>query len=254
MEVLRSWMSRLPRGVKAPLKVVRAVWRVALAVVPSGLRRMAVREGLRRRHGLISVGWDFDYQIRDDVTFGYACKLGGPVLITDAAIGDFTYIEPGCRISSVDIGKYCSIGPYSIVGAAQHPIDTLVSSHPRFYMAAPHFKYDLVEADSHDSWIRTQVGHDVWMGAGATVLGGVRVGDGAIVGAGAVVTKDVPPYAVVGGVPAKVIRYRFPPEVIDLLLELAWWDRDTDWLRENLGLMMDVEKLCDRYGVMRLEA
>ena len=248
MTRLQDRARHLPEGIRRPLKLVRSLVRVVVALVPSGIRRMVVKERLRRRHRLVTVGWDFDYQIRDDVTFGEACKLGGPVLITDATIGDFTYIEPGCRVSSVAIGKYCSIGPYAIVGAAQHPIATFASSHPRFYMAAPHFRYDLVEDERHESWMKARVGHDVWVGAGATVLGGVQVGDGAIVGAGAVVTKDVPPYAVVGGVPAKVLRYRFAPDVIDALLEIAWWDRDEQWLRDNLDAMTDVDTLVARFG------
>jgi acetyltransferase-like isoleucine patch superfamily enzyme len=240
---VRDRAASLPRIVKVPLKFLRLLARITVALVPSELRHMAEGERLRRRHGLVTVGRDFGYQIRDDVEFGEGCKLGGPVLITDATIGDFTYIEPGCRVSAVDIGKYCSIGPYCIVGAAEHPTDKYVSSHPRFYMAAPHFRYDLVDSETHHSWVRTRIGHDVWMGAGATVLGGVNVGHGAIIGAGAVVTKDVPAYAVVGGVPARILRYRFADEVIRSLLGSTWWDRDDAWFRDNLHLMVDAEAL-----------
>lgn len=233
--------SRLPASVKGPLRLVRSAVRLLIALVPSGVRRMVVRQRLRRRHGLVSVGWDLDYQIREDVTFGRGCKLGGPVLITDASIGDFTYIEPGCRVSSVDIGKYCSIGPYCIVGAADHPVSDFVSSHPRFYMAAPHFGYDLADEELRGSFERSRIGNDVWLGAGAAVLGGVTVGDGAIIGAGAVVTRDVEPYAIVGGVPARLIRHRFDPDTVRVVRDAAWWDRDDEWLRANLPLMTDVQ-------------
>jgi len=92
------------------------------------------------------------------------------------------------------------------------------------------------------------VGNDVWIGLRAAVKDSVVVGDGAVVAAGAVVVSDVPPYAIVGGVPAKLIRYRFSPEVIDFLLDLKWWDRNDEWFHENWVKFHDVQKLVAESG------
>ncbi len=85
------------------------------------------------------------------------------------------------------------------------------------------------------------IGNDVWIGSNVLIIGGIKIGDGAIVAAGAVVTKDVPPYAIVGGIPARIIRFRFDKEQINKLLELKWWNKDDDWLIKNNYLFCNVE-------------
>ena len=88
-----------------------------------------------------------------------------------------------------------------------------------------------------------EVGNDVWIGENVFFQGGVIIGDGAVVLAGAVVTKDVPPYAIVGGVPAKVLKYRYDEETIKFLLSIKWWDKDVNWLRDNWQLLCDINRL-----------
>lgn len=95
---------------------------------------------------------------------------------------------------------------------------------------------------------RTLIGHDVWIGSGALILDGKVIGNGAIVGARAVVTRDVPPYAIVVGAPAKVIRYRFEPDVIEALQAAAWWDRDPDWIIQNHIDFADVSMFIKNHG------
>lgn len=209
-------------------------------LMPSGARRVLQRRSLQKKHGLRSLGPEFDYWIADNNIFGSNCRLGGPAYVAGSSLGDYSYIEVGCRVSMTDIGRFCSIGPYSAIGLAEHP-DDYVSTHPYFYRSLPHIGYDLVRKDQHQDLIRTKLGHDVWIGHGAIVKGGVNIGHGAIVGAGAVVTQDVLPYAVVAGVPARLLRYRFEPRIVDALLESRWWDRDLDWLRKHVNEMRDIE-------------
>ena len=92
-----------------------------------------------------------------------------------------------------------------------------------------------------------RIGHDVWIGANALILPEVTIGDGAVIAAGAVVTRDVPPYAIVGGVPARVIRYRFSPEMIDAFLEIKWWDWPLEKIKENFDLFYHPELFCKAF-------
>ncbi len=163
-------------------------------------------------------------------------RLGGSVSMK-GKIGAFTYIRSGGRIAGVEsIGRFCSIALDVVIGDGHHAMDWL-STHP-FQWGDSHFDaayFATPQKPSLFSKIKTLIsntkkhviiGNDVWMGSGCRVLRGVRIGDGAVIGAGAVVTKDVPPYAVVGGVPAKIIRYRFEEKTIAELLKLQWWQYD----------------------------
>lgn len=221
--------------------------RLAVALLPSGITRLARRRRLVRRHGLARVGPDFDYWIADNNHFEEHCGLGGPVYISGSTIGAWTYVEVGSRISQADIGRFCSIAPYSVVGMAEHPTTGFVSTHPAFYRHAPGNGWDLVDRDLHQELQRTRVGNDVWIGVGACVRGGLTIGDGAIVGAGAVVTRDVEPYEVVGGVPARTIRYRFDETTRQALLESRWWEHDADWLRQHAHDLRDVDAFLERH-------
>lgn len=219
----------------------RRVGRALGTLLPAGLRRLLMRRRLQGKHGLRALGPEFDYWIADNNTFESGCRLGGPAYIGGSSFGAYSYVEVGCRVSLANVGRFCSIGPFAVIGLAEHPGD-YVSTHPYFYRHLPHIGYDLVNADQHQDLTRTTLGHDVWVGHGAIVKGGVTIGHGAIIGAGAIVTHDVPPYAVVAGVPARVLRYRFEQPVIDALLASRWWDRELDWLRRHATEMRDVDR------------
>jgi acetyltransferase-like isoleucine patch superfamily enzyme len=221
--------------------------------VPSGLRQARLFRQLRERLGLTHVGSDDGLTVISS-SFGKHCRVTGPLVICDSVIGDWSYVETGCRIVHADIGKFTSIAPSCCIGMSAHPVDGFVSTHPLFYLNRPEFDYTLVERDYHQEYQRTTIGSDVWIGVGACVKAGVRVGDGAIIGAGAVVTRDVPPFAIVGGVPARLIRNRFDPETVEFLLEFKWWERDEQWLRRNWRQFHDVESLCRTFGQKSCDA
>ena len=146
-------------------------------------------------------------------------------------VGKFSYgcfnpmnIRPG-----VKIGRYCSFGRNVMVFDANHPIE-FTSTHPFFY--EPSFGY---VDEFHAVQVSKVIENDVWIGHNALIMPNVkRIGNGAIIGAGAVVTKDVPDYAIVAGNPAKLIRYRFSPETIEKLLEEKWWEKDIEEIKPDI--------------------
>ncbi|HVS51285.1 MAG TPA: CatB-related O-acetyltransferase [Opitutaceae bacterium] len=146
----------------------------------------------------------------------------------NTVVGRYTYLKPGAIIyPNTTVGRFCSIGRGVHIGPHTHPTNFL-STHP-FQFYAGEFKEDAPYQDVRRvpfdmSARRTSVGHDVWIGTNAIVMPGVTIGHGAIVGAGSIVTHDVPPYAIVVGTPARVLRYRFEEETVAALLELEWWN------------------------------
>lgn len=153
------------------------------------------------------------------------------------SIGKYTYGIRGSRFpiltagTRIEIGKFCSI--------AQHVL-FVVGRHPTEYVSTFPFRARFLEGGrACDEEIIQEVitiGNDVWIGTRATIMANVRIGHGAVVAAGAVVVKDVPPYAVVAGVPAKVVKMRFDPDQVERLLEIAWWDWPDERIRENIDL------------------
>ena len=144
------------------------------------------------------------------------------------------------------IGKFCSIacGAKFIFNCANHTLKSLSTyTFPLFYE-----EWDLPKSEVAAAWDNKGdivIGNDVWIGFEAVILAGVKIGDGAIIGARAVVTKDVPPYSIVGGIPAKVIRKRYSPDIIEQLLSLRWWDWTKEKIKRNLPFIMsgDIENL-----------
>ena len=132
------------------------------------------------------------------------------------------------------VGKFCSVANHARLNPSNHPTWRATQHHFTYRSA----KFGLgPDDDAFFAWRKghpVTLGHDVWVGHGALVMPGVTVGTGAVVASGAVVTKDVPDYAIVAGVPARVIKYRFPAELRDKLLSLAWWD----WEHARLAAAM----------------
>jgi len=163
-------------------------------------------------------------------------------------IGSYSYIGPDCRLNA-DIGKFCSISAGVITVEGMHPVNR-VSTSPVFY--SPHNQCNTSFTNSLDfddllfidkvRKIACRIGNDVWIGENVSLKGGITIGNGACIAMGAVVTKDVPPYSIVGGVPAKIIRMRFCEEQIKILERSQWWDREEDWLIKNKESFTNIDQ------------
>lgn len=173
--------------------------------------------------------------VSSDSFFDKTVSIYRGVKIKKSKIGKYTYVSANTDIENTEIGKYCSIADHCRIGMATHTMENL-STSPLFTQKNNACRVSWSPKDVNDNISRrVLIGNDVWVGSHALILGGVRIGDGAVVGAGAVVTKDIPPYSIVGGVPARVIRYRFTEAIIEELLKTRWWDYSDDELRRNIG-------------------
>lgn len=172
-------------------------------------------------------------------------------------LGYGSYIGENSKIRA-NVGKYCSIGNDVRVVIGRHPFEEpYVSTSPCFYsknttrtQCGESYATDqLFEEYKYVDGYHVKIGNDCWIGERAILIGGITVGDGAVVLASACVTKDVPPYAIVGGVPAKILRYRYDEETISFLEHVKWWDKSPDWIRENYLLFSD---MCEFKKQMQL--
>ena len=167
-----------------------------------------------------------------NTTINGPVKIGTNCYIAEATIDRFSYVVDGAYILMADIGPFSSIGKNVFVGLPVHPID-YVSTSPAFYSSYNQCGEDLVKVKHEtNEFVPTKIGADVWIGNASMIKGGVSIGHGAIIGACSLVTKDVPPYSIVGGVPAKIIKYRFDFEIIDKLISSRWWEHKQEHLRE----------------------
>lgn len=176
--------------------------------------------------------------------FGIYNTIYDNVSLNNVTLGDFTYIASNTKIMNTKIGKFCSIGPYCYIGSSKHPTN-FVSTHPIFYSTLKQAQICFSSENAFKEYEDIEIGNDVWVGLMSVILDGVTIGNGSVVAAGAVVTKDVPPYAVVGGVPAKIIKYRFDENIIKQLEKIKWWDFDIDFLSKNYDKFQDVNLLLD---------
>lgn len=162
-----------------------------------------------------------------NVSLGKGSKIFNDVVIGENVnIDDYSYINRGTIVSSGSIGKFCSIGPYCQIGLDEHPMEAL-STSPFTYL-----RENEVRNNFRNPPI---IGHDVWIAGNVTILRGVEIGTGSVVAAGSVVTKDVKPYEIVGGVPAKKIKNRFDDDKIESLLNSLWWDNPLDEIKEHIS-------------------
>lgn len=184
-------------------------------------------------------------------TFGAWTEVGAYSDIMLSEFGDYSYCSRSCDFANATVGKFANIASGVRVGATDHPLHT-ASLHHFLYRSASYWE----DAEDDAEWFvkrrkrRAVIGHDTWLGHNAQVKPDVTVGHGAVVASGAVVTKDVAPYEIVAGVPAKPIRRRHSEAVAERLIALAWWDWSHDALRAALPdfRAMEAEAFLEAYG------
>ncbi len=161
------------------------------------------------------------------------------VKLRQCRVGRCSYIADNANLHNVDVGGFCSLAAGVKIGGGSHPTN-FVATSPLFYSAEGQLELKFTNHSKFNEFARVNIGNDVWVGANSTILDGVTIGHGAVIAAGAVVTKDVEPYVVVGGIPAKKIRKRFSDEVIAKLLFSQWWEKDLESLRRDANYFLDV--------------
>lgn len=182
----------------------------------------------------------------DRSILGDKVVLHDDVTIVNSVIGRYTYFADGATALNSKIGNFCSIGPDVKIGLGKHPAAVFVSTYPAFFATNNGgCQTTFVDAQKFEEFAEIEIGNDVWIGARVLVTDGVKIGDGAILAAGAVVTKDVEPYSIVGGIPAKHIKYRFSKEEIDKLLALKWWDKEIDWIKVHASRFSNISSFLE---------
>jgi phosphonate metabolism protein (transferase hexapeptide repeat family) len=184
-------------------------------------------------------------------SLGRYTEVGARTTLLEVEMGDYSYVVNDADIAYARIGKFTSIAAMTRINPGNHPMERASQAHFT-YRASAYFD-DAEDEESFFAWRRSHevvIGNDVWIGHGAIVLPGRCIGDGAVIAAGAVVTKDVAPYSIIAGVPGKPVRERFPSAIAERLVALAWWDWDHARLRAALDdfRKLSIETFLDKHG------
>lgn len=188
----------------------------------------------------------FSSRVSLDCKFGKNVKIFEGTRLGTCNIGSYSYIGSHCDFARTTIGPFSSVGTEVLCGIGTHPLN-YVSTYPGFFSShasgAKWFGVNTEFIEQENKFV--VMGADVWIGSRAIILGGVNIGTGAVIAAGAIVTKDIPPYAIAAGVPAKIVRYRFDQAIIERLLESKWWELPEQELYNSAKYFTDPEKLLD---------
>jgi acetyltransferase-like isoleucine patch superfamily enzyme len=202
--------------------------------------------------------------IRSGCTIGIhstfeGCNAIGKNTLFEGNLGFGSYITDNAVVSG-NIGRYCSIASGVKVLSGTHPLKDFVSTSPAFYSLLKQSNLTFAKEQHFNEFLYADVankysiivGNDVWIGANAIIIGGITIGNGAVVLAGATVTKDVPPYAIVGGVPAKIISKRFDDDTIKFLEAFKWWEKPTEWLGKNVLFFHNIKLFMQEFEKQKI--
>jgi chloramphenicol O-acetyltransferase type B len=177
--------------------------------------------------------------------FGSYNWVGEHCVIINSELGDFSYVNSYTYIMYTKIGKYCSVGPNVKIAPGKHPTSVFVSTHPVTFNNQGNFVRNFVDRPVYQNYQQVTIGNDVWIGANAIIIDGVKIADGAIIAANSMVVKDVGLYEIVGGNPAKFIKKRFDDDQIDYLLYFKWWNKNPEWIEQNISRFWDIESFVE---------
>lgn len=172
-------------------------------------------------------------------------KVGYRSNVIRLKMDKYSYMGNNSSIMNTNIGKFCSIASYCAIGGGEHPTNW-VSTSPCFYGQSSSIKGKFSNKEYNDSKV-VNIGNDVWIGEKCFIKSGISIGDGVIIGSHTVVTKDIPPYAIAVGSPAKVIKYRFNDDIIKQLLDIQWWNFDDIKLEKYSNLFDNPEEFIKEY-------
>jgi len=180
-----------------------------------------------------------------NVEIGNYVFIGESTSLKNTSIGNHSYVSSNSRVINADIGKFCSIASFVTIGLGKHPTN-YISTHPALYSNNKGF-LTFSKDEIYKEYEPIKIENDVWIGSNCLIMDGVKIHNGAIVASGAVVTKDVLPYEIVGGVPAKHIRYRFDENIVNKLQEFRWWDKEIEWFEQNYRFFINPPQFIEKF-------
>jgi acetyltransferase-like isoleucine patch superfamily enzyme len=217
----------------------KKIW-LRILLLPAGLCRnlfllsLAGARDIQNKYRFRGAAIDRNTTIDERSSIERDCHILESCTINNSTIKKYTYIGKRSIVQNTTIGSFCSIANDVFIGLGTHPTDYFTTS-PLFYRINNTFNLKLITEDlDFEEYKPIEIQDDVWIGARAIILDGVTIGQGAIVAANSVVTKDVPPYAIVGGIPAKILKYRFEEERIQYLLDTGWTKKELNDILGNV--------------------
>jgi len=190
----------------------------------------------------------FPKAIIKNCSFGKYTEIRNYVDISHSTMDDYSYISEYTQISNTSIGKFANIASNVRINPGFHPYEMPCQHHMMYRREMYGFGEDDKAFFNYRDLQEVKIGHDVWIGHGAVIMPGIKIGNGAIIGSNCVVTKDVPAYAIVVGVSAKIIKYRFQKEVIKALEDIAWWHWSHEEIKERIDDLKDIREFIYKYS------
>ncbi len=178
--------------------------------------------------------------LTDDTIIGNNTLLCKNVVVNKSKIGNYSYVNHDTLIQNTTIGNYTSIAHGVKMGLGAHPLH-LFSTSPVFYKKKNSLKINVIKEDvNFNEYKPIKIGHDVWIGANVIIMDGIKIGNGAVIAAGAIITKNVPPYAIIAGIPGKIIKFRFEEQTINELEKTKWWLKNADEVQNISSILAKI--------------